>query len=152
MSRSQCTTCRRLSLSCAAISISIFIQLYLKSVMPVSFFRSLFPCYRCSLVVLVCDVHCNQSINVYYIRQVNGVKLADIMFSLLSVCLCLCAHGCNVPHTIHSKLQTSNLTSTSPGSPDMTPEKIFEKGEWQGHVNPTAANSLGGYMHSPSTF
>jgi len=28
-----------------------------------------------------------------YIRQVNGVKLADILFSLLSVCLrvCLCA-------------------------------------------------------------
>jgi len=30
-----------------------------------------------------------QSINCYYVRQVNGVKLADILFSLLSVCVCV---------------------------------------------------------------
>jgi len=27
----------------------------------------------------------------YYIRQVNGVKLADVLFSLLCVCVCVCA-------------------------------------------------------------
>jgi len=34
-------------------------------------------------------------LSVYYIRQVNGVKLADILFSLLSVCLfvCVCTSG-----------------------------------------------------------
>jgi len=26
----------------------------------------------------------------YYIHQVNGVKLADILFPLLSVCVCVC--------------------------------------------------------------
>ena len=39
----------------------------------------------------------------HYIGQVNGVKLADIMFSLLcvcvSVCLCVCAHMAAVFHT-----------------------------------------------------
>ena len=33
-----------------------------------------------------------------YIRQVNEVKLADIMFSLLSVCLSVCAHMAAVFH------------------------------------------------------
>jgi len=33
-------------------------------------------------------------------------------------------------------------------SPDMTPEKNLEMGHGEGHVNPAAANSLGGYMHS----
>ena len=37
-------------------------------------------------------------------------------------------------------------------SPDMTRQKIFEKGLGQGHVTPAAANSLGGYMHSLSAF
>ena len=37
-------------------------------------------------------------------------------------------------------------------SPDMTPQKIFERGRGQDHVNPAAANSLGGYMHSLSAF
>jgi len=50
-----------------------------------------------------------------YICHVNGVKPVDIMFSLLCVCAA-CAHGCSVPHTIHSKLRNSNLTSTSPGT------------------------------------
>ena len=40
----------------------------------------------------------------YYIRQVNGVKLADILFSLLCVCLsvCLCAPvlGLNISKTV----------------------------------------------------
>jgi len=27
------------------------------------------------------------------IRQVNGVKLVDILFLLLSVCVCVCAHS-----------------------------------------------------------
>jgi len=29
----------------------------------------------------------------YYIHQVNGVKLADIVYSVLCVCLCVCAHA-----------------------------------------------------------
>jgi len=33
-------------------------------------------------------------------------------------------------------------------SPYMTPRKIFEKGRGQGHVNPAAANSLGGYQYA----
>jgi len=28
----------------------------------------------------------------FYIRQVNGVKLADILFSLLRVCVCVCPY------------------------------------------------------------
>jgi len=34
------------------------------------------------------------------------------------------------------KVRTSNLTSTFPGNPDMTPEKIFEKGAWPGLREP----------------
>jgi len=30
--------------------------------------------------------------HVSYIRQVNGVKLADILFSLLSMCVSVCEH------------------------------------------------------------
>jgi len=61
---------------------------------------------------------------VCYIRQENGVKLADIMFSLLSVGLSvgLCAHGCSVSHRIHSKIRTSNLTHGH------DPSKKFWKG------------------------
>jgi len=38
-----------------------------------------------------------------YFRQVNGVKQADILFSLMSVCVCVCAHSyldANVPKTV----------------------------------------------------
>ena len=38
----------------------------------------------------------------YYIRQVNGVKLADIMFSLLCVCVCVCAQMADQANSIKS--------------------------------------------------
>ena len=39
----------------------------------------------------VCSVI--SSLIYYYIRQVNGVKPAEIMFSLLCVCVSVCAHS-----------------------------------------------------------
>jgi len=79
--------------------------------------------------------------SVYYIRQVNGVKLADILFLLLSVCVsvclcvCVCAHSALssavcVPPTTH---QHSAISLMQPISlPNPCP--------------------LGGYLHSLSAF
>jgi len=51
------------------------------------------------------------------------------------------------------KVRTSNLTSTSTGTVRTWPLKNFSKrGRGKGDVNPAAANSLGGYMHSLSAF
>jgi len=53
----------------------------------------------------------------YYIHQVNGVKLADILFSLLSVCLsvCLCAlspvFNSVCPPTMHQNLDYYSVTA-----------------------------------------
>jgi len=47
-------------------------------------------------MLLLYDV-CSQLISIllnYYIRQVNGVKLADILFSHLCVCLCVSPSVC----------------------------------------------------------
>ena len=41
---------------------------------------------------------------VYHIRQVNGVKLADILFSLLSVCVSVCEHPLLYPPSERSDL------------------------------------------------
>ena len=38
------------------------------------------------------------------------------VFTFVCLSVCLCAHGCSVPNTIHSKLRTSKLTSTSTGT------------------------------------
>jgi len=76
-----------------------------------------------------------------------GVKLADIMFSLLSVCLSvsLCTHGCWVFHTQYINANYSNMVKDTDykfdkhvhrDSPDMTHRKIFEKGHGQDHVTP----------------
>jgi len=35
-----------------------------------------------------------------YVRQVNGVKLADILFSLLSVCMSVNTHNANISKTV----------------------------------------------------
>ena len=45
-----------------------------------------------SFSISLLSIDCNISLEKcsYYIRQVNGVKLADI---LLCVCLCVCAHS-----------------------------------------------------------
>jgi len=56
----------------------------------------------------------------YYIRQVNGMKLAYMLFSLLSVCLsvclCVCAHSVQsstvcVPPTTHQRLDYYSVTA-----------------------------------------
>jgi len=44
----------------------------------------------------------------FYIRQVNGVKLADILFSLLCDSVSVCAHA------VQSSLNPSLLPSPSP--------------------------------------
>ena len=81
----------------------------------------------------------------YYIRQVNVVKLADIMFSLLSVCLSVCAHMAGVFHTQYINANCSNTVKDTDfkfdkhihrESPDVNPRKIFERGRGQGHVSP----------------
>ena len=85
----------------------------------------------------------------YYIRQVNVVKLADIMFSFLSVRVCVCVSvrtwlQCSLHNTLMSiapirlKLRTSNLTSTSTGTVRTWPLRKFSKrGRGQGHVTRT---------------
>ena len=50
-----------------------------------------------------------QTIN-YYIRQVNGVKLADILFSLLSVCLSVCAR--TLSPVLNSVCPSHNASAT----------------------------------------
>ena len=86
----------------------------------------------------------NSNVN-YYIRQVNGVKLADIMFSLLSVCVSVCAHTAAVFHTEYINANCSNTVKDTDfkfhkhvprDSLDMTPEKISKRGRGHGHVTP----------------
>ena len=49
---------------------------------------------------------------VYYIRQVNEVKLADIMFSLLSVCLSVCVSVCaHMAAVFHTQYINANRVS-----------------------------------------
>ena len=71
----------------------------------------------------------------------NGVKLADIMFSLLCVCVSVCAYMAAVFHTQYVNANCSNTVKDTDfkfdnhvhrDSPDMTPQKIFEKGPWPG--------------------
>jgi len=50
--------------------------------------------------------------------------------------VCLCAHGCSVLHTIHSKLRTSNLTSTTPGTVRTWSLKFSKRGAWPGSREP----------------
>ena len=64
-----------------------------------------------------------------YIRQVNGVKLADIMFSLLCVCLSVCLSvrtwlQCST-HNTFKAMDFKFDKHVHRESPDMTPRKIF---------------------------
>jgi len=55
----------------------------------------------------------------FYICRVNGVKLADIMFLLLCMCLCVLVHTLTsdeVGRPIYFNLQTSNLICMFPGT------------------------------------
>jgi len=51
-----------------------------------------------------------------YIHQVNGVKLADILFSLLCVCPCVCAHAhrCSIDFCLPPSLPSLPFTSPPP--------------------------------------
>ena len=76
----------------------------------------------------------SDTVDDYYIRQVNGVKLADIwpMFSPLCVCVSVCVHVAAVFHTQYINANCSNTDfkfhkHVHRDSPDMTPEKIFRK-------------------------
>jgi len=68
----------------------------------------------------------SQLTSFHYIRQVNGVKVADILLSLLCVCVCVCAHS----------VQSSTVCWMKTG---LNAHWVLQK-------------SLGGYMHSLSAF
>jgi len=71
---------------------------------------------------------------------VNEVKLADIMFSLLSVCLSvhtclLCCLNANCSKTVKDT-DVKFDKHVRGDSPDTIPRKIFEKGAWPGSRDP----------------
>jgi len=70
----------------------------------------------------------------YYIRQVNGVKLADILFSLVCVvCVCICVCVCEHSHRCSQILSSAflpfpslpfpslHLSSPPPSPPFLSP-------------------------------
>ena len=52
----------------------------------------------------------NMQCNPYYIHQVNGAKLADILFSFLSVSVCLCV--CILSPVFNSVCPSHNASAT----------------------------------------
>ena len=75
-----------------------------------------------------------------YIRQVNGVKLADILYSLLSVCLSICLCVRALSPVFNSVCPSHNALAISL----MQPISLSNPSSPQTH--------LGGYMHPLSAF
>jgi len=74
----------------------------------------------------------------YYIRQVNGVKLADILFSLLSFCLSVCM-SVRMQYSLQQCVSLAQCISHVPHATHLPP--------------PTHPQThLGGYMHFLSAF